>query len=167
FMEEVTRVLVDAEATGRIDGASEAPAIIPSTLRDLLTARLDGVRLGVKDTVQLAAVVGREFRYEVLKAVSRKEEDALREDLSDLTNTGLSFHRRSVRSESYVFKQALLRDTAYASIGRSTRQEIHGRGTNTQQQRFPYIARHRPEILAQHFERGGQIETGVEYWIRA
>src|SRR5262249_59355212 len=80
FVEEVTRVLLDAEATGKIDSASEPPAIIPSTLRDLLTARLDGLPAGVKDTVQLAAVVGREFRYEVLKAVSRKEEDALRED---------------------------------------------------------------------------------------
>jgi TOMM system kinase/cyclase fusion protein len=167
FIEEVTRVLMDAEATGKIDDASEPPAIIPSTLRDLLTARLDGLQAGVKDTVQLAAVVGREFRYEVLKAVSRKEEDALREDLSDLTNSGLIFHRRSVRSESYVFKHALLRDTAYELMVRSRRHVLHGRVANTLQQRFPDIARHRPEILAQHFERGGQIETAVEYWIQA
>src|SRR5262249_27994883 len=142
FVEEVTRVLMDADATGSIADASEPPAIIPSTLRDLLTARLDGLPDGVKDTVRLAAVLGREFRYEVLKAASPKEEDALREDLFDLTNSGLIFHRRSVRSESYVFKHALLRDTAYESMVRSTRQELHSRVANTLQQRFPDIARH-------------------------
>ena len=84
FIEEMTRVLMDAE-TARATGdplVSDSPVVIPSTLRDLLTARLDGLPAGVKDTVQLAAVLGREFRYEVLKAVSRKDEAALREDLS-------------------------------------------------------------------------------------
>ena len=141
--------------------------VIPSTLRDLLTARLDGLSAAVKETVQLAAVLGREFRYEVLKAVSRKDEAGLRDDLSDLTKRGLIFHRRSVRSESYLFKHALVRDTAYESMVRSARQELHRRVALTLQQRFPDIEQHRPEILAQHFEGGGEIEAAVEYWIQA
>jgi len=169
FVEEVTRVLIDADVSrsGGDPIAADALVPIPSTLRDLLTARLDGLSLVVKDTVQLAAVLGREFRYEVLKAVSRKDEAALRDDLSDLTKSGLIFQRRSVRSESYVFKHALVRDTAYESMVRSVRQDLHRRVANTLQQRFPDIEQHRPEVLAQHFEGAGEVERAVEYWQRA
>jgi predicted ATPase len=61
-----------------------------------------------------------------------------------------------VRSESYVFKHALVRDTAYESMARSARQDLHRRVANTLQQRFPDIEQHRPEVLAQHFEGAGE-----------
>ncbi|MFN8640246.1 MAG: AAA family ATPase [Candidatus Binatia bacterium] len=169
FIEEVTRVLLDAHTAHSLADplAPDAPLMIPGTLRDLFTARLDALPTYVKETVQLAAVLGREFRYEVLKAVSRRDDGALREDLGELSRHGLIFHRRSVRSESYVFKHALLRDTAYESLVRSTRRALHRRVANTLQQRFPDLVEHRPEILAQHFEHGGDLETAVEYWTRA
>jgi hypothetical protein len=73
------------------------------------------------------AVLGREFRYEVLRAVARKHEQTLREDLREITDAGLAYHRRSARSESYVFKHALVRDVAYETMLRSNRQSLHNR----------------------------------------
>ena len=72
-----------------------------------------------------------------------------------------------MRSESYVFKHALVRDTAYESMVRATRQDLHRRVANTLQQRFPDLEQHRPEILARHFEGAGEVERAVEYWHRA
>src|SRR5262249_54524006 len=66
-----------------------------------------------------------------------------------------------------VFKHALVRDTAYESLVRSARQELHRRVANTLHQRFPDIEQHRPELLAQHFEAAGEVERSVEYWHRA
>jgi TOMM system kinase/cyclase fusion protein len=169
FVEEVTRVLADADGTLAADDPypPDAPLMIPSSLRDLFTARLDALPAQVKQTVQLAAVLGREFRYEMLRAVSHRDEDGLREDLAELAKYGLIFHRRSVRSESYVFKHALLRDTAYESLVRATRRNLHRRIATILQQRFPDLAEHRPEILAHHFEHGGEPETAAEYAMRA
>ena len=169
FVEEVTRVLTEAGGLAAVAGgrpSSLAPAI-PSTLRDLLTARLDSLSPGAKETAQLAAVLGREFRYEMLKATSRKDESALREDLEDLSQAGMVFHRRSVRSETYVFKHVLVCDTAYESLLRPTRQDLHRRVANVLKQRFPDLEQHRPELLAQHFEGAGDVDTAVDYYHRA
>src|SRR5262245_64687060 len=90
FAEEVARVLIDASspgASGRLSGSGQLR--IPGTLRDLLTARLDRLGSGVRRTAQLAAVFGREFRYDMLSAVAEKEDAALRADLRELTGAGL------------------------------------------------------------------------------
>lgn len=169
FVEEVTRMLIESgmlsvQAPLTIDAANVE---IPSTLRDLLTARLDGLSQSAKDTAHLAAVLGREFRYELLNVVSRKNEPALREDLHELTTAGLIYHRRSARPESYVFKHTLVCDIAYESMVRSRRRRVHQRIANTLQQRFPDIEQDRPEIVALHFERGREAVSAAEYWHRA
>ena len=61
FAEELTRLILEG------DGHSAAREI-PATLHDSLTARLD--RLGsAKEVAQVAAVIGREFSYELMQAV--------------------------------------------------------------------------------------------------
>jgi TOMM system kinase/cyclase fusion protein len=159
FIEEVTRVLMSSTSTGDVE--------IPSSLRDLLAARLDGLRPSARETAQLASVLGREFRGELLRAASPKDESTLRTDLRELTDTGVVFHRRSARSESYVFKHALIRDAAYETMVRPIRQSLHRRVAVVLRQRFPEVEHAQPEVLAHHFERGGQIERAVEYWKRA
>ena len=169
FVEEVTRMLIEARMlSAQAPVTTVAPDIeIPSSLRDLLTARLDGLSPSARETVQLAAVLGREFRYELLSAVARQDEQALREDLNELVTDGLIYQRRSVRSESYVFKHALVREAAYESMVRSRRQRVHLRIANTLRQRFPDIEQNRPEALALHFEKGGQLISAAELWHRA
>lgn len=169
FVEEVTRMLIESgmfaeQAPSAAEGSNPE---IPGTLRDLLTARLDALSAAAKDTVQLAAVLGREFRYELLSAISRKDESALREDLRELTSAGIIYHRRSVRPESYIFKHTLVCDGAYESMVRSRRRRVHQRVANTLRERFPDVVESRPEIVALHFEKGGEFLNAAEYWNRA
>jgi tetratricopeptide (TPR) repeat protein len=154
------------EAADQIAVPGPSPEI-PGSLRDLLAARLDGLSPSARDTAQLAAVLGREFRYELLSAVARKEEPTLRADVNELVQSGLVYHRRTVRPESYVFKHGLVCDAAYETMVKSRRQRVHQRVANTLRQRFPDIEQHRPEILALHFEKGGEILSAARYWHRA
>ena len=70
FVEELTRAVLesgDAKLTGRE---------IPATLHDSLMARLD--RLGpAKEVIQIGAVIGGEFSYELLHAVHPIAEEDL------------------------------------------------------------------------------------------
>src|SRR5690606_7142743 len=75
FVEELTKMLRESDA--RSDVA------IPATLQDSLMARLDRLRTG-KLVAQLAAVVGREFTYDVLRAVSPWREETLQRGLEQL-----------------------------------------------------------------------------------
>jgi hypothetical protein len=129
FVEEVIRMLVESGALREADDLeSEGFELeIPRGLRDLLTARLDLLSPSARATVQFAAALGREFRYELLEAIAGKHEALLREDMRELMDTGLLYPRRSVRPESYLFKHALIRDAAYESMVRPTRKTLHGR----------------------------------------
>jgi TOMM system kinase/cyclase fusion protein len=167
FVEEVTQMWIESGMLSDPTAITEGPPEIPATLRDLLTARLDALSAAGRDTVQLAAVLGREFRYEWLSAIARKEEALLRQDLRELATLGIIYHRRSVRHESYVFKHSLVCDAAYESMLRSRRQRVHQRVAATLQQCFPDIEQNRPEIVALHFERGGERLAAAEHWHRA
>src|SRR2546425_724451 len=71
FVEELTKAVVET-------GAGSAAGEIPATLQDSLMARLD--RLGpAKEVAQLGAVLGREFSYPLLRAVSPLPETQLQE----------------------------------------------------------------------------------------
>lgn len=168
FVEEVTRVLADSgmlQTEGR--SASRRDVEIPDTLRELLAARLDLLSTGARETIQLAAALGREFRYELLRAVAPKGEWILREDLRELMDARLVYARRSTASEAYVFKHSLVRDAAYESMMRATRRGVHARIAAVLREQFPEVSQQQPELLAQHLEAGGETAAAIEYWHRA
>jgi predicted ATPase len=75
-------------------------------------ARLD--RLGAaKEIAQLRATIGREFSYELLQAVSLLEEAMLQQGLKQLVTAKLVYHRGLASQAHYLFKHALIQDTAY------------------------------------------------------
>ena len=104
--------------------AALTPLAIPSTLQNSLMARLD--RLApVKEIAQIGAAIGREFSYRLLEAVSPIQGPALQDALGQLMAAELIHGRGAPPEATYVFKHALVQDTAYASLLRSRRQRIH------------------------------------------
>lgn len=171
FVEELTRTMVESgtlvEHEDRFELAAERMDLeIPSTLRGLLMARLD--RLGrIKETAQLAAALGREFSYEVLCAVSPLAAAEVQADLERLVAGDLVLPVWRQRTKLYRFKHALIRDVAYESLPRRTRQELHARIAQVLEERFPELGKTHPELLAQHHAAAEQYEQAIAYAQRA
>jgi TOMM system kinase/cyclase fusion protein len=166
FIEELTRMVAESlprqGETPRKAGALE----IPSTLRDSLMARLD--RLGqAKATAQLASALGREFSHELLVAASASDETLLKKDLESLIAADLIHRRRSARSSGYAFKHALIRDTAYESMPKLMRRQMHARIAAALELRFPELVQQRPELLAHHHSSAEQKREALAYAFRA
>ena len=68
------------------------PLAIPSTLQDSLMARLDRLA-SVREMAQLGAMLGREFSYELLHAVSPLDERTLQNGLMQLVEAELLYQR--------------------------------------------------------------------------
>src|SRR5262249_22338777 len=135
---------------------------IPATLRDSLVARLD--RLGrAKETAQVASAIGREFTFELLRAVSPLGEAAVQEDLDKLVAAELVFRRRRVKSAAYSFKDALVRDAAYESMLKRSRVEVHARIAKALEEKFPEVVGERPELMAQHLAAAEQKKEAIGY----
>jgi tetratricopeptide (TPR) repeat protein len=165
FVEELTRMVLERE--GAEAPPESAPLPIPTTLHELLQARLDQLPPRTKALAQLAALLGREFDHDVLHAVSFLEESELRQDIERLERAGLLFQRGWPPRLTYAFKHALIQDAAYQSLTRSTRQHYHTRLFHVLSERFPAMAAEQPELLANHATRAGLAQQAVDLWQRA
>lgn len=138
-------------------------ASIPSTLHDLLAARMDS--LGeAKYTAQLASTLGRAFDLELLRAVFPDGAAALADSLNALQEAGLISR---ISETSRQFKHALIQEAAYQSQTRAARQAAHQRIAQTLQSHFPQIVSTQPELLAQHLSAAGETRPSIDYWITA
>jgi predicted ATPase len=170
FIEEMTKAVLEAGGQGGTEHAVTsipAPSLaIPASLHASLMARLD--RLGpAKEVAQIGAVIGREFSHVLLATVARKEEPALRAALDDLTEAGLLFRRGLPPQATYLFKHALVQDTAYSTLLRERRRGFHARIAEALETEFPEIAQSQPELIARHYTEAGLIEKSAAFWAKA
>jgi predicted ATPase len=142
------------------------PLAIPATLHDSLMARLDRLAT-VKAVAQLGATIGRTFTYDLLQAVAALDEATLQQGLRQLVEAELVYQRGVPPQATYTFKHALIQDTAYQSLLRSTRQQYHQRIAQVLTAQFPEVAETQPELLAQHYTEAGLGAQAVPYWQRA
>jgi len=170
FVEEVTKfVLASQRLHGQAEEASAhalSAVTIPTTLHDLLMARLD--QMGVaKGTAQLAATIGREFGLALLHAVASVEEEILRQDLRRLVDAELLYQRGVGAQATYVFKHALIQEAAYTSLLRRTRQRYHQWIAEALETQFSEVAMVQPEVVAHHYTEAGLRAQALPYWQRA
>jgi predicted ATPase len=168
FVEELTKMVLELglvkEREGRYELTGPLPALaIPATLHDSLMARLD--RLGpAKQIAQLGAVVGREFAYEVLHAVSPMEEAVLQQGLARLVGAELLYQRGLPPLARYMFKHALIQEAAYQSLLRSTQRQYHKQIAQVLEERFPESLALHPELVAYHYTEAGCGAQAIPYW---
>ena len=79
---------------------------IPDTLQDSLMARLDQMNTA-KEVAQLGAVLGREFAYEMLQAISSQDEETVQAGLAQLVEAELLYQRGRLPRAKYLFKRVL------------------------------------------------------------
>jgi len=151
FVEELTKSVVES-----VEARSHAPLRlgIPATLQDALMARLD--RLGpAKEIAQLGATLGREFTYELLHAVSLLHEETLQQSLWQLVEAELVFQSGMPPRARYLFKHALVQETAYQSLLKSRRQQLHHRVAQVLVEQFPQTIESQPELVLSQFNSEG------------
>jgi class 3 adenylate cyclase/predicted ATPase len=171
FVEELTKTIVESGLLTAVNDHYElrgplTPLAIPATLQDSLMARLDRLAT-VREIAQLGATLGREFSYELLHAVSPLDEERLQQGLKQLVEAELVYQRGLPPQAHYLFKHALIQDTAYQSLLKSTRQQYHRQIAQVLADRFPELVETQPELVAQHYTEAGLIAQALPHWQRA
>ena len=129
-------------------------------------ARLD--RLGAaKEVAQIGAAIGREFSHALLAVTVRKPEAELGSALDRLLRPVCCSAKASPPHATYLFKHALVQDTAYGTLLREPRRTLHARIAETLENQFPDITESQPELLARHCTEAGLIEKAAGLWGKA
>lgn len=164
FVEELTKTLME----GVVVAGAGMQAALPATLRDSLMARLDR-HARAKEIAQIGSVIGREFGHELLAALVPAQQGAtmLDDGIQDLLRSGLAMRQETEQGAVYVFKHALVQDTAYDSLPKDRREGLHGAIVDALEARYPDTAVQQPALLARHASAAGQGRRAIPYWRRA
>ena len=97
----------------------------PATINDIIQARVDRLEEPVKETVQIAAVVGRQFELRLLTRVSSRPSQ-IASHLEALKRLDVIHEARFFPKLEYRFKHAVIQDVIYKSLLAPRRQALHG-----------------------------------------
>src|SRR6202158_4731834 len=159
FVEELTKAVIEP-------GAAHGVEAIPARLADSLMGRRDRLPVGTR-VAQRAAVLGRDFGYPLLAAMVGMDEAALRQGLGRLIDAEILFARGEPPAAAYTFKHALIQETAYQSLLKRTRQQLHARVAQVLEERFPERVASEPEVVARHYDQAGLVAQATAHYQRA
>jgi class 3 adenylate cyclase/tetratricopeptide (TPR) repeat protein len=177
FLEEVIRSLIDSGYLVHEEGHWRATreivdVAIPDTLLGLLTGRIDRLPTLTKQVVQVAAVIGRTFPYDVLSAVFDRAPRAERIDDPQMHLERLAMEElvrewtRDPRLE-YIFKHALTQEAAYDLLLMRRRREYHCRVGVVLEELYPQRLDELAPLIAHHFWLGEDWPHAAQYAHRA
>ena len=134
---------------------------LPASLNAMLIARLDRLSAQVKQAVQTAAVLGREFDVRLLSQM-------LRLDATDMVQAAEQEQIwTSLNEIRYLFKHALLRDAAYEMQLRARLRALHQLALEAYEQIYAADLRPHYDELAYHAAQSDDKDRQREYFRKA
>jgi tetratricopeptide (TPR) repeat protein len=167
FIEELTQSLLE---NGSIEERENMYVLtrkvsdirVPETIQAIIAARIDRIDDSMKQVIQMAAVIGREFAFRILQYIMEMKAD-LKSTLLNLQ--GLEFiHEKQLFPElEFIFKHALTQEVAYNSLLQKRRKEIHEKIGKAIEALYPDRLEEYYELLAYHYRHGESQDKAFIY----
>jgi tetratricopeptide (TPR) repeat protein len=130
FIEEFVRSLRELKTIQEEDHKRPASGdgkdlTVPSTINEVIMARVDSLPEGARMLVQTGAVIEREFPYGLIKRLTGLPDQELLSLLSLLTKSELLYEHGMFPHSTYVFNHALTREVVYDSILPDKKKKLH------------------------------------------
>jgi len=171
FMEEFTRSLLERGYIERKDGhyvltVKPSDIQVPETVQGIISARMDRLEKVLKETMQVASVIGREFAYRILQVLTGMQ-DELRAYIFNLQELEFIYEKSLFPELEYIFKHDLTQEVAYNSLLVKRRKDIHERIGKAIEELYQDRLQEFYEVLAHHYSRSDNIEKAYEYLMLA
>jgi class 3 adenylate cyclase/tetratricopeptide (TPR) repeat protein len=168
FIEEFVRSLRDLGVIERKENRyflnkDVKDLVIPSTIQEVITARVDSLPKGAKSVLQAGSAIEREFSYELIRLVMGLPELELISHLSVLRDSELLYERGIFPQSTYVFKHGLTREVVYDSVLKNARKVLHNKIGSAIEELHKDNLDEYYGVLAEHFIAGGNYDKAVEY----
>ena len=167
FMEELTHSLLEngsiLKKEDRYVLSADPSAIqVPDTVQGIIAARMDRLEENLKRIMQVAAVIGREFAFRILQAITEMKED-LKSDLLNLQGLEFIYEKSLFPELEYIFRHALTQEVAYNSLLLKRRKEIHEKIGKTIESLYAQRLDECYEMLAYHYSKSENLEKAYYY----
>ena len=170
FVEEITASLLERDVLVRDEGstrwAADVTVEVPASVQDIIRARIDRLDEPVKRIVQTAAVIGREFGFQLLSRISEMTGEVERY-LDTLKHLELIHEKTFFPELEYIFKHALTQDVAYQTLLSHRRQQLHGTIGRALEELYGDRLEEQAGIIAYHHARSDKPARGIAYALLA
>jgi class 3 adenylate cyclase/tetratricopeptide (TPR) repeat protein len=168
FIEEFIKSLRDLKIIERRDNAYRLmkdvhQVAIPSTIQDVIMARVDSLPERAKEVLQTGSVIEREFSYPLINRVTGLQEKELLSYLSILKDSELLYERGIYPQSNYIFKHALTREVVYDSILAKREKKLHEEIGNAIEELYRDNLSGHYEVLSEHYFLGENYLKSAEY----
>jgi DNA-binding SARP family transcriptional activator/tetratricopeptide (TPR) repeat protein len=159
-------LLVRAYGDALVQGGAEAGP--PASARELLSRRLTAVGQPTAQLISAAAVLGRGFDADLLRAVSGRGEGEVVDGLEAALAHALLVEapsREAAGAPSYDFPYEALRRVAYDATSLARRRLVHGRAADVlvrRHERDPSSIR--AATVAHHLQQAGRESEATQWW---
>ena len=138
----------------------------PESIQGILAARLDALHSDLKHLIQLAAVIGQEFSYDLLEPLTESPKN-LSNFLEEAVKQGILEQNFSNDRPQYQFKQPLMQEVAYHSLLRRDRRRFHQVVGKTIETLYPKNLKANFDLLAHHFYEAKNWPKAFGYTLEA
>lgn len=176
FIEETLRHLVETGRIFRREGrwVSNTTNVddmgIPEGVREVIGRRLSRLSLACNDALTSAAVLGREFEFAVLGAMTGLDEDSLLAVIEEALEAQAIVEVKGKAVAAYVFSHALVRQTLYEELSLPRKQRLHARSAAAIETVHVRSVSNHVASLASHYRLAGVAgdpDKAIMYSIRA
>ena len=136
---------------------------IPSTIQDVIMARVDSLPERAKEVLQAGSVVEREFGYELIKRIVGLPEQALLSNLSVLKDSELLYERGIYPQSTYIFKHTLTREVVQDSILTKRKRKLHEEIGSAIEELHKDSLSEYYEALSEHYFLSENYSKSAEY----
>jgi len=168
FIEEFIKSLKDLKIIERKENVYRLTKnihqlTVPSTIQDVIMARVDSLPEGAKEVLQTGSVIEREFSYPLVKHIMGLPEQELLSHLSIIKDSELLYERGIFPQSNYIFKHALTREVVYDSILAKRKKKLHEEiGNAIEELNKDNLSAHY-EVLSEHYFLGENYLKSAEY----
>ena len=167
FIEELTRGLLEAGSILKdnehyVLSTTPSGIQVPETIQGIIASRLDRLTEDLKEALQVASVIGREFSLRLLEEVTGISKP-LKSYLLQLQSLEFIYEKTLFPGPEYIFKHALTQEVAYESLLLKRRKEIHNRIGRAIEKIYKDTLEDFYETMAYHYSRSEETERALTY----
>jgi predicted ATPase/class 3 adenylate cyclase len=172
YIEEIVRALIDSGVLLLDSGVwrltADVKALpVPNTVQAVILSRLDKLEHDVRDVLQMAAVVGRNFYAPVLEQLCGLDSLMLSVVLATLEDYEYITESKKEPENEYAFRHPLLQEVAYGSLLIKRRRELHRKVGDLIERLYPDRRDEFTEILAYQYAASDDKDKAREWLLKA
>ena len=162
FVEQLVSMLIDEGVLEEVNGswslATDLSRMrLPTSLRMLLTARLDRLPGPERTTLGIASVIGRTFDVETIESLtSAAAEDAVPRSIEELVRKDLIRPERTPDGDGFRFRHVLIMNATYEALPKRARAELHEVVADQLEERVGGRSGGYDEIIGDHLARAAR-----------